>query len=347
MRVRFRRKILNEFTFQFFEPLRAQQLVCRALTLAFALIILVAAARAQADDHANIQPTSNDSQQHSKSNGNDDVAPLVVEGANDADVFGFGRSVVVRGNVKKGAMAFGGDVFVEGVVEGDVAAIGGSVYQREGSRIGGDVMVLGGAYHHGKTAPQRNPESTTVMFAGYETELRSMMRDPSVLLAPQWSKLYFGLRVLAALLWFVASLGLTALLPGTISRAATRLQLTSTHVAVIGFCAAIVLCVGVPMSLWMLPSVIGAFVGLLIFFFVCMATLFGRVVIHAATGRWIERRFLPETNRSESLALLLGACVWTALTSLPYVWPLVVAGLLVASLGLTLTAQRQRNWVVS
>jgi len=346
--VRFRRKILNELTFQFFEPLRAQQLVCRALTIACALIILVAAAHAQADDHANIQSTSNDSQQYNNSNGNDDnVAPLVVEGANDADVFGFGRSVVVRGNVKRGAMAFGGDVFVEGVVEGDVAAIGGSVYQREGSRIGGDVMVLGGAYHHGKTAPQRNPESTTVMFAGYETELRRMMRDPSVLLAPQWSKLYFGLRVLAMLLWFVASLGLTALLPGTVSRAATRLQLTSTHVAVIGFCVAIVLCVGVPMALWMLPSVIGAVVGLLIFFFVCVATLFGRVAIHAATGRWIERRFLPEANRSESLALLLGACVWTVLTSLPYVWPFVVAGLLVASLGLTLTVQRQRNWTVS
>ena len=43
-------------------------------------------------------------------------------------------------------MSLGGDVIVEGVVEGDVATIGGSVIQKAGSRIGGDVIVLGGTY---------------------------------------------------------------------------------------------------------------------------------------------------------------------------------------------------------
>jgi len=336
---------VNELTFQIFESPSIQRSVCRALPIFFALIVLVVAVHA--DEHPPTTSLPNDSTiQHNSIDTDNGSAtpPLVVEGFNDADVFSFGRSLVVRGHLKKGAMAFGGDVTVEGDVEGDVAAIGGSVYQSEGSRIGGDVMVLGGAYHHGKTAPQRNPDSTTVMFAGYETELRRMMRDPSVLLAPQWSKLYVGLRLLAALLWFVASLGLTTLMPGAISRACARLQLTSTHVAVIGFCAAVVLCIGVPLSLWMLPAVIGAFIGLSMLLLMGAATLFGRVTIHAATGRWIERRFLPEGNRSESLALLVGAVVWTALTSLPYVWPFVVAGLLVASLGLTLTAQRQRDW---
>ena len=88
----------------------------------------------------------------------DDKAPLVVEGVSEGDVFGMGRSVEVRGLIKKGVIAFGGDVLVEGRVEGDVAAIGGSVVQREGSYIGGDVLVFGGAYHHGKTAPARQPE---------------------------------------------------------------------------------------------------------------------------------------------------------------------------------------------
>jgi hypothetical protein len=75
-----------------------------------------------------------------------------------------------------------------------------------------------------------------------------------------------------------------------------------------------------------------------------VAYLFGRVVIHAATGRWLQHRFLPEGKRSESVALLLGAGVWAVILSLPYVWPLVVAGLLVTSLGLALTARYRLGW---
>ncbi len=67
----------------------------------------------------------------------------VIEGVSNTTVFGLGQSIRITGTVKEGAIAFGGDVIVEGSVNGDVAAIGGSVIQREGSRIGGDVIVLG------------------------------------------------------------------------------------------------------------------------------------------------------------------------------------------------------------
>jgi hypothetical protein len=35
---------------------------------------------------------------------------------------------------------------------------------------------------------------------------------------------------------------------------------------------------------------------------------------------------------------------WVVLASLPYVWPIVIAGLLVVSLGLALTARYRINW---
>src|SRR5215213_8153469 len=50
---------------------------------------------------------------------------VVVDGSYASDVFGLGRTVRVRGEVKNGALSFGGDVIVEGRVEGDVAAFGG------------------------------------------------------------------------------------------------------------------------------------------------------------------------------------------------------------------------------
>jgi len=274
----------------------------------------------------------------------DNTAPLIVDGTSDSDVFGWGQSVVVRGTVKHGVMAFGGDVVIEGVVEGDVATIGGSVVQRDGSQIGGDVIVIGGSYHHGANAQGRNPASATVMFTGFEPELRNVMRHPTSVLAPQWSIAYLGSRVMAVLFWFIAALVLTAVTPGAVSRAVMRLQLTNVRVGIIGFVGSIVMTFGVVAGLSVLPTVIAALVGLMALILLLLAYLFGRVAIQAATGQWLQRRFFGEKYRSESVALLIGTVFWAILLSVPYIWPFVGAGLLVASLGLALTARYRVGW---
>lgn len=267
----------------------------------------------------------------------------VIEGVNNGTVFGMGQSIRITGTVKEGAIAFGGDVIVEGTVEGDVASIGGSIVQRTGSRIGGDVIVIGGVYHHEKSEEGRDPKSVTIMYAGYEEQLKRLMREPFSLLQPQFSAIFFGMRLLAILFWFVIALALTAAMPNTVSRAVARLQLTSLRVAIIGLVGSIAITVGVFLCLLILPSVIGAIVALLAFLLVVVATLFGRVVISAATGRWLQRRFFPKL-KSESVTLLIGVTFWVVMTSLPYVWPIVVAGLLVTSLGLALTARYRLSW---
>ena len=254
-----------------------------------------------------------------------------------------GQSIRITGTVKEGAIAFGGDVIVEGTVEGDVASIGGSVVQRAGSRIGGDVIVIGGVYHHDKPEQGRDPKSVTYMYAGYEDQLRRLMREPFSLLHPQFSAIYFGMRLLAILFWFVIAVALTAAMPNTVSRAVARLQLTSLRVALIGLLGSIAITVGVFLCLLILPSVVGAIVALLAFLLVIVATLFGRVVISAATGRWLQRRFFPKL-KSESVTLLIGVTFWVIMASLPYVWPIIVAGLLVTSLGLALTARYRLSW---
>src|SRR5205807_6599008 len=155
---------------------KAGQAVERGTWLAIALLLFVIAVGAQpsAPEHPG------------------DPAARVIDGVVNTTVFGMGQSIRITGAVKEGAIAFGGDVIVEGEVDGDVAAIGGSVIQREGARIGGDVIVLGGIYHHGKAAPNRDPKSVTIMYAGYEEELRQLMRDPFSVLHPQLSAIFFG-----------------------------------------------------------------------------------------------------------------------------------------------------------
>jgi hypothetical protein len=276
--------------------------------------------------------------------GVDDVQ--IVDGTTDTMAFSLGRTLKITGTVRGqsgGAIALGGDVIVHGVVEGDVAAVGGSVIQMEGSRIGGDVFVVGGSYRQEKTA-LRDPARATVMVAGYEQELRNMLRDPSGLLTPRWSPAYLGIRVLAVLFWFVVSLALTAAMPGTISRGIARLQLTSLRVAVIGIMGAVIIALGVPVSLRYLPTALSVVVLLLALLLILVAWLLGRVMLHAATGRWLQRRYLPIGRNSESVALLIGTTFWVVLSSLPYVWPFVVAAILVTSLGLGLTARYNVGW---
>src|SRR6266853_2683401 len=262
---------------------------CKTITLLGAVLVCMIVAQAQAvsDEHPG------------------DPQAKVIEGVVNNTVFGLGQSIRITGTVKEGAIAFGGDVIVEGSVDGDVAAIGGSVIQREGSRIGGDVIVVGGIYYHGKTAPGRDPQSVTIMYAGYGEQLKHAMREPFTLLHPQLTPAFFGLRLLAILFWFIVSLALTAVMPNTVSRAVARLSLAKVRVALIGLLGLVAITGGVIVCLLVLPEVIGFLISILALLLLLVATLFGRVVIFAATGQWLQRRFLPKL-KSESMTLLLG-----------------------------------------
>ncbi len=269
---------------------------------------------------------------------------VLVNGVTNSTVFGIGNSVRITGIVKQGAMSLGGDVIVEGEVEGDVATIGGSVIQLPGSRIGGDVIVLGGTYRAEGSPITRNPASTTIMIAGYEQELRDMMRNPAGIFTPRWSPTYLGTRFLVVLFWFIVSLALTAVMPGTISRGVARLQLTGLRVATIGLIGVVVLFFGVMLSLYVLPEPIRVLIGLLALLLLLVASVFGRVILYAATGRWLQRKYVSFGKNSEAVALLLGTGFWVLLTSLPYVWPFMAAFILLISFGLALTARYRVGW---
>jgi hypothetical protein len=276
--------------------------------------------------------------------GASDDKAVVVEGTNEGTVFGVGQSLRITGTVKQGAMSFGGDVIVEGTVEGDVATIGGSVIQKAGSRIGGDVIVLGGSYLPGDNPANRRPEAMTIMYAGYQPELRDMMRNPTGIFSPHWTPTYIGTRLLVVLFWFIVALGFTAAMPGTISRGVARLQLTSLRVAAIGLIGVVVLFGFVLLCLWIMPEPVRVLVGLLALMLWLVAGLFGRVILYAATGRWLQQKYVPAGKNSEAVALLLGTSFWVLLTSLPYVWPFMATFILIISFGLALTARYRVGW---
>lgn len=319
--------MVNGFVLQPRRDLPGGQTLGKAALLLFSMSLMLFAVQAQTA----YEPIPGDT-------------PYIVEGVSETIVYSLGRSLRINGTAKNGAFALGGDVIVQGTVDGDVAAVGGSVIQLEGARINGDVITVGGAYQHVDKEPLRNAGAQTIMYAGYEQELRNLMRNPRDLIAPHWTARYIGLRLLAVLFWFIVSLALTAAMPGTISRGIARLQLSLGRVAIIGIVGSLIIGPGVMLSLHYLPYTISVLIGLMALLLVVVAMLFGRVIIYAATGRWLQRRFIKRDKNSESVALLLGTSFWIGLSSLPYIWPIVVTVVLITSLGLALTARYQVGW---
>lgn len=268
---------------------------------------------------------------------------LVVEQAQDADIYAFGKTVVIKKSAK-GVFAFGGDLIIEGRIEGDAATLGGSIIQKEGAFVGGDVVVIGGTYRYEDKEPLRNAGKETIMFASYEEELRDITQNPAQLFAADLSWKFAAHRLLSALFWFVVSLALTTVAPGAVSRSAARFRLSTFKVFAVGFLALFTMTVGVVAVLGLLPNYLSAVIGLMTFVLLSLAYVFGRVALQVSTGKWLEKYFFGERKRSESSSLLFGVLFWTLLLSIPYVWTLALTVLFAASLGIVLTARSAQTW---
>jgi len=93
-----------------------------------------------------------------------------------------------------------------------------------------------------------------------------------------------------------------------------------------------------------MPQPIQVMVGLLALLLLLVSGVFGRVILYAATGRWLQRKYFAIGKNSEAVALLLGTSFWVVLTSLPYVWPFIAVFMLIISFGLALTARYRVGW---
>ncbi len=268
---------------------------------------------------------------------------FIVEDAPDQEIVCYGKTVIVKTRAQ-GVLAIGGDVIVEGKVTGDVGAIGGSVIQKDGAYIGGDVFIIGGKYMPESSAPLREKDRETVMYAGYEEELRDMTQNPFSLLSPHFSLGFFAQRILSVLFWFVISLGLATIAPGAVSRAIARFQLSAVKIVAIGVAAFVITTIGVIGSLKVLPSHLGVILGLMVFVLTLLAYVFGRVALNVSVGKLLQKHLLGGRYQSETFAILLGVVTWTVILSIPYVWPFALFVLFSAGIGLVLTARAPQTW---
>lgn len=273
----------------------------------------------------------------------DDNKTVIVQDAPEQEVYVFGKSIVVKKNAK-GVLAVGGDVYIEGNVEGDVATIGGNVIQREGGRVGGDVIIFGGAYKPDSQNPLREPGKQTLVIGVFEEEFRDLAQDPSQLLAPAFTWAFLAQRLLLTLFWFVISIVLTTIAPGAVGRAVARVKLSKLKVAAFGSVAFVLTLVAIVGSVSVLPDFLSVTFGLMGLALLFFGYVFGRVTLQVSFGKFIQKHILSEKNRSETLATLLGVVTWTMLLSIPYFWLAALFAVFAVGIGLILTARSQTSW---
>lgn len=272
-----------------------------------------------------------------------DEHTIIVNDAPEMEVYSFGKNVIIKKEAK-GVLVFGGDVTIEGRVSGDVAAIGGSIIQSKDAYIGGDVIVFGGTYRPESKNPLRNAEKETVMIAMFEDEIRNLTQNPSQIFSPSFSWSFLAQRLLSVLFWFIISMALTTIAPGAVSRSVARFQLSSLKIVGIGIVGFILTTIVVVGSLSLLPNYVSALLIPMAFIMLIMSFVYGRVALQVSLGKRLQKRFLPEHNQSETLAMLIGVLIWTILLSIPYIWPIALFLLISVSVGLVLTARSDISW---
>jgi hypothetical protein len=280
---------------------------------------------------------------HAQISTNTDENTITVESAPDMEILSYGKTVIVKKEAK-GVLTFGADIIIEGRVEGDVAAIGGSVIQKESAFIGGDVIVIGGKFKPESENPLRNDGKQTIMYAGYEEELKSISQNPSQIFSPSMSLAFLAQRIISVLFWFVISLSFATIAPGAVSRAIARIHLSTTKVIAIGFFAFLATTICLIGSVSILPTYISTVFGIMAFVMLLLAYIFGRVTLNVSFGKLIQKHLLSEKNQSETLAIFIGVVVWTTLLSIPYVWTFGLIALFSAGIGLVLTARSPNVW---
>lgn len=273
----------------------------------------------------------------------DDQQTVTVGDAPDQEVYVIGKSVIVNKRAK-GVLAVGGDVIVNGSVEGDVATIGGNVIQKENAYIGGDIIVFGGTYKPESANPLREAGKETVMFGVFEEELRNFGKDPTLLFSPTFSLVYIAQRLLLVLFWFVISMLMTTIAPGAVGRAVARLQLSWLKVSALGAGAFLLIAGIIIGGAIVLPDFLSATLGLMGMLSLLLGYVFGRVSIQVCVGKWVQKRFLSDGNRSETLAVFIGVLLWTLFLSLPYIWPIALFSIFAGGIGLILTGRPTLKW---
>ncbi len=252
------------------------------------------------------------------------------------------RSLVVRGECRKGATVLGGSATVSGRILGDLVVVGGDARLEAGARVGGDVFVFGGAV---ETAPGVVVGGRSVAYPTAPSTWMMLLDGPSLGLDPM-SPTVLGAKLALIAAWLLVVLGLLATSREPLRETARVVTQESFRCFFIGLTGVL----AIVLLLVLFSSLVGAVIGvpmvLLLVLFALLLKIWGTSAVFLAFGRrlleWFGRR------RERPLrAALVGLSVLGAVKLVPWVGVWVWTVITLIGVGATLVSKfgRMEPWL--
>jgi hypothetical protein len=274
----------------------------------------------------------------------DEAAALLAEAkqehlsarARNGELTSAGGPVVVKaGETVKNAVAYGGPVVVESGarVSGDAVSFGGDVVLKDQAEVGGDAVAFGGRVVREGSARVHGEE---VSFGG--SGLASAMAAHAVkanqAVAPvdedEGSRLSLAGFLVQFVVFFVFGFVLMVLAPQRMKGLEAAIRTQPVVSGVVGFLA---LLLAVPLTLFLLITVIGIPVALVMWLALALVVPMGLAAIANAVGTAMP---LGRVRRTQAMVLALGLLVLMVAMQVPVVGPLLMSLAFCVSLGAVL-----------
>ena len=250
----------------------------------------------------------------------------------EEDLVNMNGPVTVKANQRvESAISYGGTVTIEenARVDGDVVSFGGDVILQENSRVDGDAVSFGGKVTKAEGARVFGEE---VSFGG--SGLGSMVASKAVSVSRPHGDAgedKGGSAIAAFFAQFAVLFGLGFLLmmfaPQRMKTIEAELQNAPARNGVAGllamFCA-------VPLTLFLIITLIGIPVALAFWMLAGVCTLMGLVAVANVLGSRVP---VPRLRRTQAIALAVGLLAMLLVARIPVLGPLLMSGAVFVSLG--------------
>jgi len=267
---------------------------------------------------------------------------VVAEGESQENILTFGGSILVEGKVREDVIAFGGSIVIKGEVSGAVIGIGSSITLGPNAVVKKDVCSIGGELNK---EPGSVVEGDTIYFKTTEDISRFLRETFKGIFSFSFVPIILLIQLLTFFIWFILSIGLTALFPRQITFASS--QIRKSFWPIFGFgCLAIIIYAGAVIFSAILSFLLIGIPLLLFLVILGIAVqIFGRVALFYFIGESFLKAF-GKKKASLFLAVMPGLVLATIIRFTPGIGFLFSLGMSVVGWGVVLKTKfgTTENW---
>jgi len=208
-------------------------------------------------------------------------------------VVGVGEAITLDHDVEGSVEVLGGSVAVQGTVHGDLIAFGADVVLEEGSRIEGDLFVLGGTL---RGVSETNVGGDVYAPASVVSALEGVSKGGRTIMAAAsqpFSLVTLALKISLLLGWFVVAIVVTLVMPREVRASSLEVRASPFHSFFLGLVAFTSFVLTAIVFSYLIPYVVGILLLIVLGLFAIVTKVYGMIAVIHAIGTMVAR---PKTR---------------------------------------------------